>query len=94
MRYDPQKTTVCAGLITAVYKAKDIKTAEAAKVIENIQRDLNIALMNELAIIFHKMGLDTKAVLEAASTKWNFHRYSPGLVGGHCIPVDLRGVGN
>ena len=88
MRYDPQKTTVCAGLITAVYKAKDIKTAEAAKVIENIQRDLNIALMNELAIIFHKMGLDTKAVLEAASTKWNFHHYSPGLVGGHCIPVD------
>jgi len=55
-----------------VYKAKDIKTAEAAKVIENIQRDLNIALMNELTIIFHKMGLDTKAVLEAASTKWNF----------------------
>jgi len=65
-----------------------IRTAEAAKVIENIQRDLNIALMNELAIIFHRMGLDTKAVLEAASTKWNFHRYSPGLVGGHCIPVD------
>ena len=55
---------------------------------ENIQRDLNIALMNELAIIFHKMGLDNKAVLEAASTKWNFHQYSPGLVGGHCIPVD------
>ena len=76
------------GLITNVYKAKDIKTAEAAKVIENIQRDLNIALMNELAIIFHKMHLDTKSVLEAASTKWNFHRYSPGLVGGHCIPVD------
>ena len=76
------------GLITNAYKAKDIKTAEAAKVIENIQRDLNIALMNELAIIFHKMGLDTKSVLEAASTKWNFHKYSPGLVGGHCIPVD------
>jgi UDPglucose 6-dehydrogenase/UDP-N-acetyl-D-galactosamine dehydrogenase len=76
------------GLITNVYKAKDIRTAEAAKVIENIQRDLNIALMNELAIIFHKMGLDTKSVLEAASTKWNFHKYSPGLVGGHCIPVD------
>ena len=75
-------------LITNVYKAKDIKTAEAAKVIENIQRDLNIALMNELTIIFHKMGLDTKAVLDAAATKWNFHRYSPGLVGGHCIPVD------
>ncbi|MCW3134401.1 MAG: nucleotide sugar dehydrogenase [Methanophagales archaeon] len=76
------------GLITNVYKAKDIRTAEAAKVIENIQRDLNIALMNELAIIFHKMGLDTKSVLESASTKWNFHKYSPGLVGGHCIPVD------
>jgi UDPglucose 6-dehydrogenase/UDP-N-acetyl-D-galactosamine dehydrogenase len=76
------------GKITTVYKAKDIKTAEAAKVIENIQRDLNIALMNELAIIFNKMGLDTKAVLDAASTKWNFNRYTPGLVGGHCIPVD------
>jgi len=88
---DEKTTEILAdlyGLITNVYKAKDIKTAEAAKVIENIQRDLNIALMNELAIIFHKMGLDTKAVLEAASTKWNFHRYSPGLVGGHCIPVD------
>ena len=75
-------------LITTVYEAKDIKTAEAAKVIENIQRDLNIALMNELAIIFHKIGIDTKAVLEAATTKWNFYRYNPGLVGGHCIPVD------
>ena len=71
-----------------VFKAKDIKTAEAAKVIENIQRDLNIALMNELAIIFQVMGLNTKDVLDAAATKWNFHRYSPGLVGGHCIPVD------
>jgi UDP-N-acetyl-D-galactosamine dehydrogenase len=76
------------GLITNVYKAKDIKTAEAAKVIENIQRDLNIALMNELAIIFHKAGLDTKSVFEAAATKWNFQPYTPGLVGGHCIPVD------
>lgn len=76
------------GSITTVYKTKDIRTAEAAKVIENIQRDLNIALMNELALIFHKMGLDTNAVLDAASTKWNFYRYSPGLVGGHCIPVD------
>ncbi|MGB7531723.1 MAG: nucleotide sugar dehydrogenase [Halobacteriota archaeon] len=75
-------------LITNVYKAKDIKTAEAAKVIENIQRDLNIALMNELTLIFHKMGLDTKSVLEAAGTKWNFQPYKPGLVGGHCIPVD------
>jgi len=71
-----------------VFIARDIRTAEAAKVIENIQRDLNIALMNELAIIFEKMGLNTKDVLEAAATKWNFHHYSPGLVGGHCIPVD------
>ena len=71
-----------------VFKAKNIKTAEAAKVIENIQRDLNIALVNELAIIFRKMGLDSRDVLEAAGTKWNFHKYSPGLVGGHCIPVD------
>lgn len=76
------------GMITSVYEASDIKTAEAAKVIENIQRDLNIALVNELSIIFGKMGLNTKNVLEAAGTKWNFHRYSPGLVGGHCIPVD------
>ncbi len=71
-----------------VFKAKDIPTAETAKIIENIQRDLNIALMNELSIIFEKMGLNTKDVLDAAATKWNFHRYSPGLVGGHCIPVD------
>lgn len=71
-----------------VYKAKNIKTAEAAKVIENIQRDLNIALMNELSIIFSKMGLDTRDVLDTSATKWNFHRYLPGLVGGHCIPVD------
>lgn len=76
------------GLITKVHKARDIKTAEAAKVIENIQRDLNIALMNELTLIFHKMGLDMKSILDAASTKWNFVRFSPGLVGGHCIPVD------
>ena len=68
------------GLITNVYKAKDIRTAEAAKVIENIQRDLNIALMNELALIFNKMGLDTKSVLDAASTKWKFQPYTPGLV--------------
>ncbi len=71
-----------------IFKAKDIKTAEAAKVIENIQRDLNIALVNELCLIFTRMGLTTKDVLAAAATKWNFHRYSPGLVGGHCIPVD------
>jgi UDP-N-acetyl-D-glucosamine/UDP-N-acetyl-D-galactosamine dehydrogenase len=76
------------GTITTTYKAENIKTAEAAKVIENIQRDLNIALMNELSIIFSKIGIDTKAVLDAASTKWNFNRYTPGLVGGHCIPVD------
>jgi UDP-N-acetyl-D-galactosamine dehydrogenase len=79
---------VLYGKITTVYRAKDIRTAEVAKVIENIQRDLNIALMNELALIFHRMGLDTKSALEAAGTKWNFQRYSPGLVGGHCIPVD------
>jgi len=88
---DPETTKVLAalyGLITKVYVAKNIKTAEAAKVIENVQRDLNIALMNELSIIFSKLGLDTKEVLDAASTKWNFIRFSPGLVGGHCIPVD------
>ncbi|QYZ78442.1 nucleotide sugar dehydrogenase [Methanofollis formosanus] len=75
-------------LVTTVYRAPDIRTAEAAKVIENIQRDLNIALMNELSIIFHKMGIDTQEVIKAAGTKWNFHQYRPGLVGGHCIPVD------
>jgi UDP-N-acetyl-D-galactosamine dehydrogenase len=71
-----------------VYKAESIKTAEAAKVIENTQRDLNIALMNELALIFHKMGIDTRSVIEAAGTKWNFVKLFPGLVGGHCIGVD------
>jgi len=71
-----------------IFKARNIKTAEAAKVIENIQRDLNIALMNELSLIFNKIGIKTKDVLDAASTKWNFHRYHPGLVGGHCIPED------
>ncbi|MFC2059682.1 nucleotide sugar dehydrogenase [Chloroflexota bacterium] len=71
-----------------IFKARNIKTAEAAKVIENIQRDLNIALMNELSLIFDKLGLKTTDVLDAAASKWNFHRYSPGLVGGHCIPVD------
>ncbi|RMG76209.1 MAG: nucleotide sugar dehydrogenase [Bacteroidetes bacterium] len=71
-----------------VYKARSIKVAEAAKVIENTQRDLNISLMNELAIIFDKMGIDTGAVLEAAGTKWNFLKFAPGLVGGHCIGVD------
>ena len=82
------KLTELYSKITNVYKAPDIKTAEAAKVIENIQRDLNIALMNELSLIFEKMGIDTRAVLDAAATKWNFQKYSPGLVGGHCIPVD------
>jgi UDP-N-acetyl-D-glucosamine/UDP-N-acetyl-D-galactosamine dehydrogenase len=76
------------GLVTKVYEAENIKTAEAAKVIENVQRDLNIALTNELSLIFHRLGIDTKAVLDAASTKWNFIRFTPGLVGGHCIPVD------
>ncbi len=71
-----------------IHKAPSIKTAEAAKVIENVQRDLNIALMNELSKIFSLIGLDTAEVLEAAGTKWNFHRYHPGLVGGHCIGVD------
>lgn len=71
-----------------VYKADSIKVAEAAKVIENSQRDINIAFMNELSIIFNKMGIDTLSVLEAAGTKWNFLKFSPGLVGGHCIGVD------
>lgn len=71
-----------------VHRAPSIKVAEAAKVIENSQRDINIAFMNELSIIFNKMGIDTKAVLEAAGTKWNFLPFSPGLVGGHCIGVD------
>ena len=71
-----------------VYRAASIKVAEAAKVIENSQRDINIAFMNELSIIFNKMGIDTKSVLEAAGTKWNFLKFFPGLVGGHCIGVD------
>jgi UDP-N-acetyl-D-galactosamine dehydrogenase len=76
-------------VITAgTYKAESIKVAEAAKVIENTQRDLNIALMNELAMIFNKMGIDTEAVLKAAGSKWNFLPFRPGLVGGHCIGVD------
>ncbi len=78
-----------AQIITAgTYKAESIRVAEAAKVIENTQRDLNIALMNELAIIFGRMGIDTDAVLRAAGTKWNFLPFKPGLVGGHCIGVD------
>ena len=71
-----------------VYRAESIKVAEAAKVIENSQRDINIAFMNELSIIFHKMDIDTQAVLNAAGTKWNFLKFAPGLVGGHCIGVD------
>lgn len=71
-----------------VHRAESIKVAEAAKVIENSQRDINIAFMNELSIIFNKMGIDTQAVLEAAGTKWNFLKFYPGLVGGHCIGVD------
>lgn len=76
-------------VVTAgVYRAESIKVAEAAKVIENSQRDINIAFMNELSIIFNRMGIDTKSVLEAAATKWNFLKFAPGLVGGHCIGVD------
>ncbi len=71
-----------------VHRAESIKVAEAAKVIENSQRDINIAFMNELSIIFNKMGIDTKSVIEAAGTKWNFLKFYPGLVGGHCIGVD------
>jgi len=71
-----------------VYQAPSIETAEAAKVLENVQRDLNIALMNEMAIICDHLDLDTHEVIKAAATKWNFHVYTPGLVGGHCIPVD------
>jgi UDP-N-acetyl-D-galactosamine dehydrogenase len=80
---------VYGAVITAgLHRAPSIKVAEAAKVIENTQRDLNIALMNELALIFDRLGIRTKDVLDAAGTKWNFMRFSPGLVGGHCIGVD------
>jgi UDP-N-acetyl-D-galactosamine dehydrogenase len=80
---------VYESVVTAgVHRASSIKVAEAAKVIENTQRDLNIALMNELALIFDRLGIDTREVLEAAGTKWNFLNFSPGLVGGHCIGVD------
>jgi UDP-N-acetyl-D-galactosamine dehydrogenase len=81
--------SVYASVVTAgVFRASSIKVAEAAKVIENTQRDLNIALMNELALIFDRLNIDTAEVLEAAGTKWNFLRFKPGLVGGHCIGVD------
>jgi UDP-N-acetyl-D-galactosamine dehydrogenase len=80
---------VYGAVVTAgLFKAPSIRVAEAAKVIENTQRDLNIALMNELSIIFDKMGIRTKDVLDAAGTKWNFLKFTPGLVGGHCIGVD------
>ncbi len=75
-------------ITVGTHKAETIKVAEAAKVIENTQRDLNIALINELALIFNKMGIDTEAVLKAAGSKWNFLPFRPGLVGGHCIGVD------
>jgi UDP-N-acetyl-D-galactosamine dehydrogenase len=75
-------------VVPGVHRTSSIKAAEACKVIENTQRDLNIALMNELSIIFHKIGIDTSEVLRAAGTKWNFLKFSPGLVGGHCIGVD------
>ena len=80
----------CYGAVVdaGLHQAPSIRVAEAAKVIENVQRDLNIALMNELALLFDRMDLDTRAVLEASGTKWNFHAYRPGLVGGHCIGVD------
>lgn len=84
-----QVAQMYSAVVTAgVYRASSIKVAEAAKVIENTQRDLNIALVNELALIFHRIGIDTHEVLEAAGTKWNFLPFRPGLVGGHCIGVD------
>lgn len=90
---DPASLATLAGMYgevvpAGIHQAPSIRTAEAAKVIENVQRDLNIALMNELSILFHKMDLNTADVLAAAGTKWNFVRLNPGLVGGHCIPVD------
>jgi UDP-N-acetyl-D-galactosamine dehydrogenase len=90
---DDETLAVVAGVyekvtVAGVHRAASLKVAEAAKVIENIQRDLNIALMNELALIFDRMDIDTQQVLEAAGTKWNFLRFQPGLVGGHCIGVD------
>lgn len=78
------RTIITAG----THKTESIRVAEAAKVIENTQRDINIALINELSIVFNKLGIDTEAVLKAAETKWNFHSFRPGLVGGHCIGVD------
>ncbi|MED5018720.1 nucleotide sugar dehydrogenase [Paenibacillus chibensis] len=90
---DDEALEVIAGVYglvidAGVHRASSIKVAEAAKVIENAQRDINIAFMNELSMLFHQMGIDTKDVLEAAGTKWNFLHFSPGLVGGHCIGID------
>jgi UDP-N-acetyl-D-galactosamine dehydrogenase len=90
---DPQTLAILAGLYGAVitagiHQAPSIQVAEASKVIENTQRDLNIALANELSMIFRRLGIDTRDVLDAAGTKWNFVKYTPGLVGGHCIGVD------
>ena len=87
---DPETTGLMAelySLITNVYRAPGIRIAEAAKVVENIQRDINIGLINELSQMFHTLGINTRDVLDAASTKWNFHQYTPGIVGGHCIPT-------
>lgn len=89
----PAALDIINGMYSAIvpagtFRAESIKVAEAAKVIENTQRDVNIALINELAVLFDRMGIDTQSVLEAASTKWNFLRFKPGLVGGHCIGVD------
>lgn len=75
-------------IVAGTHKASSIRAAEAAKVIGNTQRDVNIALINELALIFNRMGIDTEEVLKAAGTKWNFPPFRPGLVGGHCIGVD------
>ena len=75
-------------ITVGTYMCPSIKVAEAAKIIENVQRDVNIALINELSILFNKLGIDTQEILKAASTKWNFSHYKPGLVGGHCISVD------
>ncbi|MBI4321088.1 MAG: nucleotide sugar dehydrogenase [Chloroflexi bacterium] len=85
-----ERVAATYGLVVkaGVYRAPDIRTAEAAKVIENTQRDQNIALMNELSMLFHQMGMDSREVFQAARTKWNFLPFEPGLVGGHCIPVD------
>src|SRR3546814_9267392 len=88
MRISDWRSDVCSSDLAGTHKTSCIRVAEAAKVIENTQRDLNIALINELSLIFHRMDIDTHEVLEAAGTKWNFLPFRPGLVGGHCIGVD------